>query len=64
MLYSAWLGVKNINCQCFQLGPDVLQIFMIFPNYIPITAAFMNYALPINMLVYSPSDRALSGNAC
>ncbi|KAK5169520.1 uncharacterized protein LTR77_005496 [Saxophila tyrrhenica] len=29
-----------------------LGIFMVFPNYLPITAAYMNYALPINALVW------------
>lgn len=27
-------------------------LFMIFPNYLPITAAYMNYALPINAFVW------------
>ena len=27
-------------------------LFMVFPNYLPITAAYMNYALPINALVW------------
>ena len=27
-------------------------IFLIFPNYLPITAAYMNYALPINIFVW------------
>lgn len=26
--------------------------FMVFPNYLPITAAYMNYALPINVLIW------------
>lgn len=39
---------------------------MVFPNYLPITAAFMNYALPINALVrlspptLSPNRSALT----
>ena len=29
-----------------------LAIFMVFPNYLPITALYMNYALPINAFVW------------
>ncbi|KAF2740496.1 choline transport protein [Polyplosphaeria fusca] len=29
-----------------------ISIFLVFPNYLPITAELMNYALPINVLVW------------
>ncbi|KAK3699702.1 hypothetical protein LTR37_016307 [Vermiconidia calcicola] len=29
-----------------------LGIFMVFPSYLPITAAYMNYALPINVFIW------------
>ena len=47
------LGRWGVPVNIFALVYSVwLAIFMVFPNYLPITASYMNYALPINVLVW------------
>lgn len=44
-----WGWPMNI---CGLLYTGWVGIFLVFPNYLPIDAAYMNYALPINVFVW------------
>jgi choline transport protein len=47
------LGRAGIPVNAFALLFSAwIGIFLVFPSYLPITAAYMNYALPINALVW------------
>lgn len=47
------LGKYGMAINAFALISSAwLAIFMVFPSYLPVTATYMNYALPINALVW------------
>ena len=47
------LGRYGVAVNAFALLYSAwVGVFMIFPNYLPVTAAYMNYALPINAFIW------------
>ena len=63
MMYArATIGIEDAGWSLGRLGWPInivglfytawVGTFLVFPNYLPITASYMNYALPINVLVW------------
>lgn len=52
--YASWtLGRYGMAVNAFALLYSAwVGLFMVFPSYLPVTAAYMNYALPINAFVW------------
>ncbi len=63
MVYARWAGkVEDAGWSLGRFGWPInivaliytawIGVFVVFPNYLPITAAYMNYSLPISALIW------------